>query len=338
MAETRERSAALQAFLEASGWGAAERRPLAEDASFRRYERLERAGSTVVLMDAPPPMEDVRPYLAVARRLDRLGYSAPAIIAEDTECGFLLIEDFGDDTYTRVLAAGSDERALYALAVDLLIDLNRRPADIARGLPRYEATILIEEALLLIDWYMPAIGGPPPPASVRQAYRAAWMTTLAALRPMPTTLVLRDYHVDNLMVLADRGGLRACGLLDFQDAVAGPIGHDLVSLLEDARRDVPASLQQEMFVRYLAGMGGLDREAFAAAYAVQGAQRNLRIVGVFARLSARDGKGAYLRYLPRLWRLIAGNLAHPALAPVALWFREHLPPTRRGIPCERVPA
>ncbi len=333
MAETAaERELALQAFLKEAGWGAAARRSLAGDASFRRYERLAETGRSAMLMDAPPPQEDVRPFVAVARLLAAQGYSAPRIYAEDVARGFLILEDFGDDTYTKVLAKGGSERALYALAVDLLIDLNRRPARIAAGLPAYDDATLIEEACLLLEWYVPAMIGAAPSAALRQSYHQAWEEVLPILRRVPTTLVLRDYHVDNLMVLADRPGIRGCGLLDFQDAVAGPIGHDLVSLLEDARRDVPAEIRRDMVERYCEGIGGLDRELFAAAYAGLGLQRNLRIVGVFTRLCVRDGKRHYLACLPRLWRLIADDLEHPRLAPLADWFRRHLPPERRGIP------
>lgn len=328
-----ERGALTERFLAAAGWHGAARRPLAGDASFRRYDRLDLAGRRAVLMDAPPPQEDVRPFLAVARLLQGMGFSAPGIIAEDVAAGLLLLEDFGDDTYTRVLAQGADATPLYGLAVDLLIALHRRfPATAPAAVPPYDDQRILAEAALLVDWYLPAMTGTPTEPALRAEYLGLWRALLPVARGIPASLVLRDYHVDNLMVLAARTGLAACGLLDFQDAVIGPRSYDLVSLLEDARRDVAGELAAAMLARYLAAFPELDRAAFAASYAVLGAQRNCKIVGIFTRLCVRDGKPIYLRHLPRVWRLIAQDLHHPALAPVARWLDRHIPPALRGIP------
>jgi N-acetylmuramate 1-kinase len=328
-----DRGALMAGFLAAAGWDGAARRKLAGDASFRRYDRLELAGRRAVLMDAPPPQEDVRPFLAVARLLQGMGFSAPEIIAEDVAAGLLLLEDFGDDTYTRVLTQGADAAPLYGLAVDLLIALHRRfPAAAVGAIPPYDDQRLLAEAALLVDWYLPAMVGKPTEPALREEYLGLWRALLPVARGIPTSLVLRDYHVDNLMVLAGRTGLAACGLLDFQDAVIGPRSYDLVSLLEDARRDVPGELAAAMLARYLAAFPGLDRAAFAASYAVLGAQRNCKIVGIFTRLCARDGKPIYLQHIPRVWRLIAQDLHHAALAPVARWLDRHIPPPLRGIP------
>lgn len=328
-----ERAARIGAFLDGVGWGEVPRRMLAGDASFRRYHRLEGGGRRAVLMDAPPPQEDVRPFIAVARLLRGMGLSAPAIIAEDTEAGLLLLEDFGDSTYTRLLAAGADEAALYGLAVDLLVDLHRRFRSGAPGLlPPYDDARLLTEASLLVDWYLPAVTGHPAAADLRESYMALWRGLLPLARGVPETLVLRDYHVDNLMRLDARPGLAACGLLDFQDAVIGPIAYDLVSLLEDARRDVPAALQAAMRARYLAAFPALDRAAFDAAYAVLGAQRNCKIVGIFTRLCVRDGKPQYLGHIPRVWRLIEQDIRHPRLAPLASWLDRHIPASLRMAP------
>jgi aminoglycoside/choline kinase family phosphotransferase len=331
-----ERAARIAAFLAAAGWGAATRRPLAGDASFRRYDRLERDGRRAVLMDAPPPQEDVRPFLTVARLLQGLGFSAPEILAEDVAAGLLLLEDFGDSTYTRLLAQGRDEASLYALAVDLLIALHRGFAPAGHLVPPYDDQRLLAEAALLVDWYLPAITGAPTAPGLREEYLALWRTLLPVARGVPESLVLRDYHVDNLMLLDGRAGIAACGLLDFQDAVIGPRSYDLVSLLEDARRDVPPDLARAMIARYLAAFPALDRAAFAASYAVLGAQRNCKIVGIFTRLCVRDGKPIYLQHIPRVWRLIAEDVAHPALAPIAAWLDRHIPPAQRRIPpCPR---
>jgi N-acetylmuramate 1-kinase len=332
-----DRAEHVSGFLAASGWGAAARWRLAGDASFRRYDRLEQEGRRIVLMDAPPPQEDVRPFLRVARHLRGLGLSAPEILAEDVALGLLLLEDFGDATYTRLLAQGAAEAPLYALAIDVLIALHRRADPAATPVPPYDDQRLLTEAALLVDWYLPAVTGTPTEPALRAEYLALWQGLLGAARGVPPTLVLRDYHVDNLMLLEGRSGIAACGLLDFQDAVIGPRSYDLVSLLEDARRDVSPDLAAAMLEQYLAAFPALDREAFAASYAILGAQRNCKIVGIFTRLDRRDGKPIYLRHIPRVWRLIAQDLRHPALAPMAAWLDRHIPPPLRRIPEERPP-
>ena len=328
-----ERGALIAEFLAAAGWGEAARSTLAGDASFRRYDRLALGATRAVLMDAPPPHEDVRPFLAIARLLQALGFSAPAILAENVAAGLLLLEDFGDATYTRLLAQGAEEEPLYALAVDLLIALHRAfdPAA-AAGVPAYDDQRLLAEAALLVDWYLPAIAGRPTAPALREEYLALWRDLLPVARAVPSSLVLRDYHVDNLMLLEGRFGLAACGLLDFQDAVIGPVTYDLVSLLEDARRDVSPALAAAMRRRYLDGFPELDRAAFAGSYAVLGAQRNCKIIGIFTRLLVRDGKPIYLRHIPRVWRLLEQDVRHPALAPVARWLDRHIPRDLRRIP------
>jgi aminoglycoside/choline kinase family phosphotransferase len=330
---TAPRGQAMAAFLARSGWSNSSPVPLAGDASFRRYYRLRDGGRRAVLMDAPPPQEDVGPYVAVARLLQSLGFSAPEVFAEDYADGFLLIEDFGDDTYTRLLCRGADEPALYALAVDTLIELQRVVA--ARGtpdLPHYDTARLLAEAVLLVDWYAPAALGAPLPQSLRDEYLAAWRAVLPQAALPATTLVLRDYHVDNLMLLPERPGVRSCGLLDFQDAVCGAPSYDLVSLLEDARRDIAGGLRQAMTERYLAGFPGLDRVAFFRSAAILAAQRNCKILGIFTRLWRRDGKPGYLEHVPRVWRLLEQDLLDPTLAPVAKWLDRYLPPAIRHIP------
>ena len=327
-----DRAARIDAFLAAAGWGAARRRPLESDASFRHYTFLADGDRRAVLMDAPPDKEDVRPYLRIARHLTGLGLSAPRIYAEDATAGLLVIEDLGEDTYTRLLARGADEEALYALAVDVLIDLHRRPAatTIPAGLPPYDEAALLREALLFTDWYLPAASGRPSEAGAHDDYAAAWRAVLPPVLAAPPTLVLRDYHVDNLLLLPGRSGVAACGLLDFQDALAGHAAYDLVSLLEDARRDVGDALTARMRARYAAAFPTLDSAAFDAAYAILGAQRHLKVLGIFVRLSRRDGKPRYLVHLPRLWRLLERAVRHPALAPVASWLEHNVPAALRG--------
>jgi aminoglycoside/choline kinase family phosphotransferase len=328
------RRQAMLAFLKECGWGGLIPAVIAGDASFRRYYRIAGNGRRAIVMDAPPPQEDIVPYIAVAKLLVDLGFSAPEVLAINDKDGFLLIEDFGDDTYTRLLNKGADEQALYLLAVDTLIELQR--AVERRGaldLPPYDNERLLAEAALLVDWYVPAaLGSPPLPDILREKYLEIWQAVLPQAALGENTLVLRDYHVDNLMLLRDRLGVRGCGLLDFQDAVCGPASYDLVSLLEDARRDVPAELRRSMTERYLAAFPALDRPAFLRSAAILAAQRNCKILGIFTRLWKRDGKPQYLAHIPRIWRLLEEELAHPALAPVKQWLDRHLPPAARDRP------
>ncbi len=335
--EAAEREAAMNDFLAARGWAGVAPVMLAGDASFRRYYRLVDGTRRVVLMDAPPPLEDVGPYVAVANMLRGLGLSAPEIHAEDRECGFLLIEDFGDDVYTRLLEGGADEAALYTLAVDTLIALHRAVGSSEPpALPRYDEARLLAEAALFVDWYAPCVLGGPLPPDARAEYLAQWRAVLPHAALPAATLVLRDYHVDNLMLLPGRRGVQACGLLDFQDAVWGAPTYDLVSLLEDARRDVTAGLRAAMTERYLAAFPELDGIAFARSAAILAAQRNCKILGIFTRLWRRDGKPAYLRHIPRVWRLLDDDLARePALAPIADWLDRHLPAASRLAPSVR---
>ncbi len=343
--ETGSREKLITAFLDARGWGMARRARLAGDASFRRYERLDDGERRAVLMDAPPPAEDVRPFLVVAERLRGMGYSAPEIFAAEEETGLVLLEDLGEATYTRLLERGDEtlERRLYGLAVDLLVDLHGQPGEeTCAGIPPYDEDRFEIEHALFTDWYLPAMtddkapddktpGAKTPPRAGAE-YLEIWRRLLDPTRKTPRVLVLRDYHVDNLILLEERAGLAACGLLDFQDAVAGPRAYDLVSLLEDARRDIPPELVSEMKARYLAAFPGLDRDTFEASYAVLGVQRHAKVIGIFTRLCRRDGKPDYLRHMPRLWRLLENGLAHPALGPMRHWFDRHVPSEMRGIP------
>jgi aminoglycoside/choline kinase family phosphotransferase len=330
-AEDSAREIALDELLGACGWRDAERHPLTGDASFRRYVRLQRGADSAMVMDAPPPRENVRPWLAVAELLRRLGLRAPAVLAADIEHGFLLIEDFGDRTFTRALAAGADEAALYASAIDLLIALHRQDAG-QQGLPPYDRDLYVLELGLFTDWYLPAVLPAKLPAALADEYRAIWQDLLALVDRLPETLVHRDYHVDNLMLLDDG----TIGLIDFQDAVRGPTAYDLVSLLKDARRDVDPALSTALAERYLDAFPELDRAQFRAASAILSTQRLLKIIGIFTRLDRRDGKPVYLGHIPRLWRLVAEELRHPVLAPLKAWLDRAVPETARCIPGERV--
>ncbi|MDH3473325.1 MAG: phosphotransferase [Rhodospirillales bacterium] len=328
------RDSAIRDLLADAGFTGAGFDYLAGDASFRRYARVRGGPRPALIMDAPPGREDVGPWLRMARHLRGLGLSAPEIYAADEPAGLLLIEDFGDETFTRVLAAGGDEGALYDLAVDVLAAIHARPASdtVPLWLPPYDEEKLLAEAALFTDWYLPAINRRPTPDALRDDYLALFKAALAPARALPATLVLRDYHVDNLMRLAGRDGLKACGLLDFQDAVAGAAAYDLISLIEDARRDLGPGIAERALARYHARFPDLDRDAFAAAGAALAACRNAKIIGIFTRLLRRDGKPGYLAHIPRVWRLLEGDLAHPSLGDLKAWFDDAVPPAGRLIP------
>jgi hypothetical protein len=307
---------------------------LAGDASFRHYYRLRDNGAQAVLMDAPPAREDVRPFVRIARHLHGLGLSAPSILAADEAQGLLLLEDFGDDTFSRLLQRKDAEDQLYALAVDVLIRLHTLDpaAALPQALPAYDERRLLDEALLLTDWWLPAACGRATDEAVRESYITCWRRALEPVLAQPRTLVLRDFHVDNLMRLDGRSGLAACGLLDFQDAVAGPAAYDLMSLLEDARRDIAPELKARMLARYHAGVAAARTDAFETAFATLAAQRHAKVIGIFTRLWRRDGKPLYLAHIPRVWRLLEAALTQPALAELNDWFSHHVPPEARRLP------
>jgi aminoglycoside/choline kinase family phosphotransferase len=309
------------AFLAQHGWAGAEIRPLAGDASFRRYFRVTLAGRRAVLMDAPPPHEDTAPFLSVAAWLSERGFAAPAVHAHDPEQGLVLLEDFGDVRMRETVdQAPAEGLRLYEAAVDLLVELHRHAAGPFRA---YDARELHREAALLPEWYCPAVGLAVDP----EGYRAAWDAVFGhALSDAPVT-VLRDYHAENLMLV---GAERRLGLLDFQDAAAGHRAYDLVSLLQDARRDVDPAVETAMLARYMAATGQGDD--FLAAYHVLGAQRNAKIIGIFTRLWKRDGKPRYPALCPRVWVYLERDLSEPVLRPVTAWFDAHVPPERRGDP------
>ena len=319
----------LAKFTAAAGWADAAVEPLPGDASFRRYFRLVRAngsgsGETAMLMHAPPPHEDPAPFLHVAHWLTANGMRGPAILAEDAAAGWVLTEDFGNDRMRDWLDANpADERAAYEAAVDALVALHRLPPG---PFPPYDMAVYQREAALLTEWYAPAQGLEVNAAS----YAAAWEAVLAPMlaRQTPGVTVLRDYHAENIMLLGSKASAPQ-GLIDFQDALVGHPAYDLVSLLQDARRDVPDALEAAMLAHYCAG-AGVEGDEFLADYARLGAQRNAKIVGIFTRLNVRDGKPKYLAMIPRVWAALERDLAHPALAPVAQWFDANIPAELRA--------
>ena len=313
----------LGPFITRVGWSDAQVQPLPGDASFRRYFRLVRGPETAMLMHAPPPHEDPAPFLHVARWLANKGMRGPAILAAEPEAGWVLTEDFGNDRMRDWLDAHpADERAAYEAAVEALVALHRLPPG---PFAPYDMAVYAREAALFTEWYCPAQGLDVD----AQGYAAAWEEALSPLlaRQNPGVTVLRDYHAENIMLLGGQPGAPQ-GLIDFQDALVGHPAYDLVSLLQDARRDVSDELETMMLLHY-AHHAGIADEEFLADYARLGAQRNAKIVGIFTRLNARDGKPKYLSMIPRVWAALERDLAHPALDPVARWFDANIPDSLR---------
>ncbi len=303
-----DRKTLANQFLTQSGWGNASRNHLAGDASNRSYLRLTHSdtGETAVLMDAPPQSgEDIRPFVAISAHLMGLDLSPPRVLAQDEQHGFLLIEDLGDALFARLINDDPDiEQTLYRAAVDVLIQLHQHPAP--SGLLDYTPTVMAEYIGPVFEWYHPVT-----PDEVT-AITTEMETVLTTYCTAPPVMALRDYHAENLLWLPNRIDTKCVGLLDYQDAVIAHPSYDLVSLLEDARRDVPAKIQVEMIDRYTSATG-TEPQTFHAAYCANGAQRNLRILGIFARLCVIAGKPDYIDLIPRVWGHLKQDLSHPAL-------------------------
>jgi len=344
------------------GSGGYELRYLQGDASVRRYGRiLRRDAPGAILMDWPrqpdgPPIrnglpysrlahlaEDVRPFVAIADALRAAGLSVPHIQAQDLDQGFLLLDDLGDRVFGREMLNGTDQATLWRAATDALVALSHTPAPqflpVAGGgehqVAAYDAEAMAIETELIVDWYWPALRGGTVADDARAEFAGLWGEVFTQLGKMPAAWVLRDYHSPNLLWLPEREGIARVGVIDFQDAMRGPAAYDLVSLLQDARVDVAGELEAQLFDHYCAGAasrGGFDRDAFAFAYAALGAQRNTKIVGIFARLAKRDGKPGYLQHVPRLWRYLDRDLAHPGLAALKGWYERYFPADARAIP------
>ena len=346
-------------FLAASGWGKAVVTPLPGDASTRRYFRLADGTRGALLMDQPQGAEtptappdanadarralgynavarlagaDVGRFAEVARYLKNRGLSAPEIYAADTARGFLIIEDLGDGLFADVVPQGGDEAALYSNAVEVLAKLHAEPAPQAMGgkpLFSYDDVALLAETDVLTEWYLPYALGRAATAEEIAEHRALWQAALGGIAASPPVFIHRDYHAQNLLWLPQRAGAARTGLIDFQDAVAGSKAYDLVSLLEDARRDVDPAVGHAALRHYLDTMSAqgtpLDEAAMAAEMAAMAAQRNAKIVGIFARLHRRDGKPRYLALLPRVWGHLTRDLSHPSLAPLRAWYDRTIP-------------
>lgn len=302
-----DRTFDMMRFLETAGWADAQRHPVTGDASNRRYNRLVQPdGATAILMDAPPDLAgDVQPFVDISEHLRAHGISAPEIYHADVPNGFLLLEDFGDALFADLMAQTPErELPLYRDAADVLLHL--------RGVPKPDlhtatAAWLGDMLAPLFDWYAPETS----PAPIA-AFRESFDRHATEVAEVPTVMMLRDYHAQNLLFLPERRGISRVGVLDFQDAMLAHPAYDLVSVLQDARRDVSAKTEAEIMAYYL-DRSGDDPARFRRHYALLGLQRNLRILGIFARLCLKDGKAQYLAMMPRVWGYIERNLSHPDL-------------------------
>lgn len=329
-----DRTAEMDAFLARIGLESASHRPLAGDASFRRYARVTHADRQTVLMDAPPPWEDVRPFIAITELLAQCGVVVPEILAQDVEEGFLLLQDLGDLSFTRLLRdAPERERELYLAATEALLAIHVASrsfsARFSTLLKPYDRETYLREVALFSDWFLPQIHGRSGAQALRGDYLARWEAVIETAHLKQNCLVHRDYHADNLFWMEGARGHHAVGMLDYQDALWGDAAYDLASLLEDARRDVGDTTVADCFARFSTAIGE-EAQAFAKRYGVVAAQRNAKIIGIFTRLTVRDGKPQYLDYLPRVWGHFMGDLRHPALASIRAFVEAHVPEEWRG--------
>ncbi len=306
-----ERVALRNTFLKREGLEREILIPLPVDASKRRYFRLSKA----LLMDAPPPHEKTAPFQFIAELLDKCGLSVPRIYASDHTQGFLLIEDLGKLPYRKAIQEGISEKLLYGETLKALIHLHQQMLENKSGLPSYDLELFLSKACLFIDWY-----DLPLPNEAKSSFRDVWKAAYQNQPCVPQSFQLKDVMVDNLLWLPSRQGFNRCGFIDFQDGLWGPISYDLVSLLEDARRDISPGFAKEMLEIYFNTFPDLSREDFWASYSLWGAQRSTRILGVFSRLAKRDGNPQYLKHFPRLWTYLGRDLQHPSLKPVRQWF------------------
>jgi len=356
----------MQEFLARAGWGDALVKPLPGDASTRRYARLAMGEHKAMLMDQPQTTEapsaptdaseetrrtlgynamarlagaDCARFVAAATWLRRHGLAAPAIFAADHSRGFVILEDLGDALFADVLAEGGDEKTLYEAAVEVLAKIHTQDAPSALSADKplfdYDLTALVAETDLLTQWFLPLALKRKATSQEVADHRALWRAALSGLGDGRRVFVHRDYHAQNLFWLPERDGLTRVGLIDFQDAVAGSPAYDLISLTEDARRDVSNELADATTAYYLAAMKsqglGLDAESFRREMAVMAAQRNAKIVGIFARLNSRDGKARYLAFLPRVWSYMERDLLDPALADLRAWYDRVIPKDKRAV-------
>jgi N-acetylmuramate 1-kinase len=327
--ELRLRQKQIKAFLDNIGLQDCRKIRISGDASHRRYQRIFHGNSRFMLMDCPPDKEAIEPYIAVANMLRERGFSAPEIIQSNIPEGLMLLEDFDNTLFSKFFHEAAIEnselvqRQLYQESVNILIALAQQGLEppFNDDLPHYDEALLEREVMLFADWFLPEIFQGAQLKQAQHSWKLLWQFLISSADLTPQVLVHRDYHVDNLCWLADREGLKRVGLLDFQDAVRGRLAYDLVSLLEDARRDVPSTLQAQMKNNFIKALN-LNEAKFAAEYAFYGAQRNAKILGIFVRLYRRDGKPKYLAMIERVWNYFLNDIQHSGLHDLQEWVNQ----------------
>jgi len=302
-------------------------KPIKSDASFRKYFRvyIRNQKRNLLLVHSPKKTENNLGYLKATNIFEKINLSVPKIISFNISKGSFLIEDFGINTYTNSLKNGESEYKLYNLATDILIYINNQSKNLKKKLPQYTNKKLIEESMLFLEWYWPAIHKNKPKKDVVNEFIKIWNNLLNKNLRTKKVLVHRDFHIDNLFFLKDRKGLKACGLIDFQDAVIGPTSYDLVSLLEDARRNVNKEIIFKMYNKFVRKLSKKQKEDFIKEYKILATNRHLKVIGIFTRLCKRDKKNSYLKHIPRLWKLIEYNLNFYSLSELNKWINEFFP-------------
>ncbi len=329
--DLRKRQEDIKAFIHRCGLANCRKIRIAGDASHRRYQRIFKDNNSVMLMDSPPDKEPVSDYINVAAILHDRGFSVPHILEQDREKGFLLLEDFGNTLFSKFFhqAALEDvdlvQRQLYNEALNILIGLAQQglePPFSANDVPLYTETLLEKEVMAFSDWFLPEIFSGAQLKEAQHSWKILWQFLIGSADLTPQVLVHRDYHVDNLCWLDEREGLKRVGLLDFQDAVRGRRAYDVVSLLEDARRDVPFTMQAALKQNYIKALE-LNEADFNRDYAFYGAQRNAKILGYFVKFYRQDGKPRYLAMIERVWNYFLADIEHPALDDVRRWIQKY---------------
>lgn len=311
-------SRSIDGFLKDTGWSGATRKKLAGDASTRSYERVSRGEDRAMLM-IDPDASSIETFLNVTDILHDFSYSAPRILEKDAANGLLLLEDLGDDLFAHLLRENpSREEELYRFAVDFLIDLTRQEKPI--GLPYFSHSYVLDQNTMFLDWYVPEILGEPLSNNARFFFQQIWQELLEYVEESPEVFLHRDFHAENLIYLPERKGLSRLGLLDYQDAMTGPAAYDLASLLQDARRFVSPQMASNL-IDYYVSETKCDEKAFRRSFAVLGAHRCLRIMGIFTRLAKQQNKNQYTKFMPRVMGYLNVNLAHPDLVALRHWIK-----------------
>ncbi len=301
-------------FLDQSGLSQYSITFLAGDASPRKYYRITTQDRSYVLMDSPSA-DSNQSFMAIDKVLIDHGFSAPQVLASTQ--GLILLEDLGDTTFTYMLKQSPERQPeLYDLATQTTLALGQNISSQPPAVPIYSLEKFLEGVLTFLDWYYPTTHGHDIAPEGRDSFTDLWTALYSEFTTLPQGLMLRDFHVDNLIYLKDRTPPEACGLLDFQDACWGPAVYDFISLIDDVRLDLPDDLVNRCWQHYLDAVPALNI-TLAKALSVS---RLTRILGVFVRLAQQDGKTHYLQHMPRIWRLMDQNFQDPGLNPLKGWF------------------